>query len=626
MSAAVKAVVATLALGAQIQSAEAEGFERLATFKGIGGVGGFTVAPGPAKDSEWYYASFTYVGVGKSFEIVGVDPDTGTSRVFRSPVQTEQGARAVIAGPDGRVYIGTQPHAHLMRLDPQKGVLEDLGQPAANAQYLWALCVGADGRIYGGTYPSAQLIRYDLRSNKSEDLGRMDPVQEYARYIAASDDGFVYIGIGSIKANVVAYEIATGKHAEILPTAYQSTGFAGVLRGKDGRVYGYVGSQYFKFSGWTVTPVDRKDTEGSSPVNRLRDGRVVSLQSGSFAIMEPKTRAVSQIPVSYRGKELSLFRLGAGPDGAIYGSTAIPLHLMRLDPGPLVLSELAELGTGEVYSFLSKPPYLLMAAYSELAPLMRLDLRKPISIPADRGDNPELVTFPGMDGSWRPQAMIAGPDGNVYIGAVAGYGKLSGDLVAWDVPAEKIVSYHDVVPQQGIASLVVWNGQLVGGTTIAGGGGSHSAAAQAVLFLWDTHQKRKTFEIAPVPGAAAITDLTLTSDGIIWGIAAQSVFAFDPVHLRVVNTSPLPFTPIYNSVAIDSEGRIWGLAEQGVFVIDQKTKKAALANKSPCTITTGFAAVGNVFYFACQADLWRYHLPSGRQTGEFSPAEPYGRR
>jgi len=584
---------------------------RLATYRGLGGVLASTVGPGPAPGSERLYQSYIYIG--GTLDLVSIDPETGRHQVFEAPVKSESGAWGLVAGPDGRIYLGTLPHAHLLRLDPATGEFADLGQPSESEQYIWQLAVGADGKLYGCTYPSAKLVRYDPATGRSEDLGRMDPVEQYARHVAASDDGFVYVGIGTSTAHLVAYEIATGEHRDVLPEAYRVTGTATVHRSDDGRVYAQAGGQTFWLDRWQVVPVD--DAARRAPANRLRDGRLVEVAKGTVRVRDPRTGDEQVHPFRYTGKAIDVFRLGLGPDGLLYGSSVLPIHFFRVEPRTGGLEEIGRLGGGEFYSFLRLGRWLLGAAYSGDAPLMRYDPRRPFAPGRDAQSNPVLITYEGQNSAWRPMAMIAGPDGQVYLGAVAGYGLLGGPLVVWDPATDRVQSFHHVVRDQSVVSLAVAGELIVGGTTIGGGGGSHPTQTEARLFLWDPATQQKLFECVPVPGATQITDLIATPNGRVYGIAATAgratLFTFDPVARCMVHTAALPFArAIYNSVAVAPDGRVWGLADRGIFAIDPESDSVQLVTELPERITAGFACDGHHLYFACGPAIYRYSLPA----------------
>lgn len=589
----------------------------LATYRGLGGVLATVAGPGPAPGSERLYQSYIYIG--GTLDLVSIDPETGEHQVFEAPVKGESGAWALVAGPDGRIYLGTLPHAHLLRLDPATGEFVDLGRPSESEQYIWQLANGADGRLYGCTYPSAKLVRYDPAMGRSEDLGRMDPVEQYARHVAASDDGFVYVGIGTSAAHLVAYELATGEHRDVLPEAYRVTGTAIVYRGEDGLVYAQAGGQAFRLDRWQVVPV-AAEAARRAPANRLRDGRMVDVAGSTVRVRDPRSGAEQVHPFRYTGKTIDVFRLGLGPDGRLYGSSVLPIHFFRVDPLAGGLEEIGRLGGGEFYSFLQLGSWLLGAAYGGDAPLMRYDPWRPFAPGRDAQSNPVLVTYEGQDSGWRPMAMVAGPDGKVYLGAVAGYGLLGGPLVIWDPATDRVQSFHHVVRDQSVVSLAVAGGLIVGGTTIGGGGGSRPTQREAKLFLWDPATQQKLFECVPVLGAGQITDLITAPNGRVYGIATAAaaadqaiLFAFDPPARQVVHTAALPFArAIYNSVAIAPDGRAWGLADRGIFAIDLESGRVQLVAETPERITAGFAFDGQNLYFACGPAIYRYTLPAER--------------
>lgn len=598
-----------LALAAASFPAQGQGTcEELGRHRGLGSLSTSTVAPGPAAASERLYLSYLYVN--HTLDIVAVDPATGEHRVFPNPVPDEYGAHGMTAGPDGNVYIGTLPHAHLLKLDPKAGTLEDLGRPAPTEQYIWELTTGSDGNVYGVTYPEARLVRYDPVRKTSEDLGRMDPLEQYARWIAASDDGFLYIGIGTVKANIAAYEIATGRSRRILPEAYQTPALARVYRGEDGRVYGRVGAAHFRLGGWEATPIPASEAAPPRARNRLRDGRLVHVEHGKVRVADPRTRDAVEHPYSYAGNELALFRIGFASNGVLYGSSVLPIYLVRWDERTRTFPAIGALGGGEVYSFLAKDHYLLMAAYSAAAPLMQFDTRRPFSRGGGEA-NPRLLAADIVPGDWRPEAFIHGPDGKVYLGAVSSYGKLGGPLVEWDVDAGVVNRFDHVVDDQSVISLAAWKGLIVGGTTVRGGGGSRPTAKEAKLFLWDPAARRKLFETVPVPGASAINNLIVAASGMVYGMAGETLFVFDPARREVVERTQMPFrAAIYNAVAAGPDGRIWGLTREGVFVIHPETRQVTWAAKAPRPITGGFALRGNAVYFISGASVWRCPLPA----------------
>lgn len=591
-------------------------FDLLATYRGLGSMVASAVGPGPTPGSQRLYLSYLYLD--KTIDVVAVDPATGEFQVFANPAPTEYGARCMVAGPDGKIYLGTLPAAHFLVLDPKQGTLKDLGRPSKTEQYIWEMAFGPDGKLYGATYPQSKLVRYDPSSGALEDLGRMDPKEEYAHYVAAGADGFVYVGIGTSQSNIAAYQISTGEHREILPAEYQGVEQARVYRGKDGKVYGRAASRYFRLEGWKATLISSSEISPQALQNTLADGGVVSLNKRTVRVTY-SAGATTQADFAYKGNELSVFRVGFGPDGKLYGSSVLPIHLLVYKPAGGEMEELGDLGGGEIYSFLSRGDSLLMAAYSGSAPLMKYDPRKPFSPGQATENNPKLVTFSGSDSGWRPQAMIQGSDGRVFLGAVSGYGLLGGPMTIWNPDTGDIIGFPHIVKDQSVVTLAAFDNLIVGGTTIGGGGGSFATQKDAKLFIYDLKQKMKTSETVPLAGAGTINDLIAAPNRLVYGLVGKAMFTFDPATAQVKDLLPMTITgAIYNSIAVGPDGLLWGLCSSGVFTIDTSTNTATLVAKAPETITGGFAVDATGIYYASVAKIYRYNFP---HPGEVPPLD-----
>ena len=592
---------------AQAPQAASPQFQLIASFQGLGGMVASTAAPAPTPGSERIYASYLYDD--STLDVVAIDPDTGAAEVFHNPVRGEFGARNIAVGPDGDVYLGTLPHAHFLHLDRKAHRLVDLGQPSKDEEYIWDVAFGADRKLYGVTYPGCRLVRYDPATGKLSDLGKMDPTEKYGRWIVGGHDGYLYIGIGTAKANVAVYDTHTGEMREVLPKDAQIVGTAQTYLAVDRKVYATVGDRLFSLSGFTAREIPATEKVQAVNPDILKDGRVVNLEPGGrMTVLDPKTHRETRLKIAYDGEKLQLFRIGFGPDNVLYGSSILPIHFVKVDLTSRSIENVGHLGEGEVYSFLAHRKRLLMGTYAGMAPLMSYDPAEKMK-PAKDG-NPALVDFAGSDWHWRPQAMIEGDDGVVYVGGTAGYGQLEGPLVAWDVPAGAH-GYGDLVHNQSVISLASWNGNIVGGTTTLGGGGSHPTEENARVFLWNEAGKKLRWSLAPVPAANSITDLITSKSGLIYGIAVgkeqNTLFTIDPQHQKVIARQTLPFhSVVYNGVASVNDGSVWGLAEEGVFRIDDRRHQATLVAHSPEPITGGFALRGDSIYFVSGSDVYRF--------------------
>jgi len=602
-------------------------FQLIGTYTGIGGLLASAVAPGPTPGSERLYATYSYSG--NTFDVLSIDPDTGDTTVIHNPIAGESGVWAMTLGPDGNVYLGTLPHAHFLKLDTQSGTLVDLGRPSSTEAYIWSVTFGSDNRLYGATYPTCRLVRYDPATGKLADLGTIDPTQQDARFVAASKDGLIYVGVGPSNANFAVYQISTGQHTEILPSAQQAVAFAKVFVGIDGDVYGSVNGVEYKLSQSAATKLSPGDAVPEAPDNVLSDGRTVSIEeslsaSGSevitLVVTDPTAGATVEHQLAYQGEEMPLMRIGFGPSGVLYGSTAIPANFFQVDRSHNSLEQIGVVGGGEVFSFLSYGNSLLMGAYSGLATLMSYQPGIPFS-QAVKSMNPGLVNFKGDDDSWRPEAMIDGLNGNVYAGAVAGYGLIESPLIQWNA-ASRSVQLFDIVPNQSVVSLATWQDFIIGGTSSSGGPGSHPIKADAQLFMWNPSTQEVEFQVAPVAGAAAITDLIAAPNGLVYGIADNTLFEFNPQTQQVINSHILPFSNVvYNSVSADDAGRIWGLAESGIFVVDTAKFSTTMIPSSPLQITGGFAMANGIIHFISGPSIYSYMIPLAAAAVAVSPAQ-----
>jgi hypothetical protein len=337
----------------------------------------------------------------------------------------------------------------------------------------------------------------------------------------------------------------------------------------------------------------------------------VGYEGPTVSVTDPKTGETQRRETGYRGKGQALFRIGLGPDGQLYGSTAMPIHFLRADPDSDQWVELGRPGGGEFYSFVAHGDVLIGAAYSGDAPLMVYRPGQPWAPDTKPSGNPWLIHYEGENAGWRPMAMIAGPGGKVYLGAVSGYGLLGGPLCVLDPATGQVEQYLHFVPDQSVVALALLpDGRLVGGTTIGGGGGSHATQTEAKLFLWDPEKREKLLETVPVPGEGTITALAVGKDGMVYGFAGPTLFVFDPQQRKVIDSAPHGLgTIIYNAVVPGPEGNLYGLASNGIFTLDLATRRPRILAAYPGGIHGGCALRRKEIFFTSGPQIVSYALP-----------------
>lgn len=593
------------------------------------GLMGTLVGPGPEPGSERIYFNFRQDG-GKLF-LVAVDPETGASEQFASPAGT--GAWGLIAGPDGKIYLGThegpdpQDNGQILVFDPQQPDkrIQIAGRPAESETYLWMFAQGPDGKLYAGTYPSAKIVSYDPATGAMADHGVMDETQMYTRNIVAGPDGMLYTGIGYGRANIVRFDPATGEKAAILPDEYrrdplQTT--ASVWLGVDGAVYVSALKLVESNGAKSTESVTLKVVEGAlAPAENppaaqdaytLKDGRRVlnATLDGTYELHHPDG-AVEKKTFAYAGDGAGLFIVANGPLGRIYAGSYMPNEIAWYDPETGAMENPgnpSEVG-GEIYSMLIDGPWLYTCSYPGSF-LSKWDPAKPWNYGREAENNPRGFGPLGK-GHLRPRAMIHGDDGRIYIGSFPEYGMHGGAMAVWDPKTDALLAnYHNLVPNQSIISLAYDAGTnlVFGGTSTQGGGGTEPIEKEARFFAFDPAAKKLVRDIVPVPGSAYIRALCQVGRRL-YGIAGgDTLFVYDIDAAEVVHAGSLGVGSVLDcALRLWTDGKLYAVASKKIVRIDPATYAVEVLAEYPETIRCGMAIDGRGIYFGVRAELVRYN-------------------
>jgi streptogramin lyase len=577
---------------------------------------GSVVGPDRSGEKDTVYLNFMQ-NAGRLF-LLAVDPETGKAEQYYSP--QDSGGWATVLGPDKKIYIGTFGHGLLLRFDPAKPDegIQVVGRPAPTESYIWQLVLGKDGKLYGCTYPQARLVSYDPASGAMEDLGRMSETEMYARSVAVGADGRVYVGIGMVKPDLVMYDPATREHRSAIPKQWSEIRGVSVIQGAAGKVYAHIShrnpatgimvSRLYRVEGGELTPDDRPEY----PVQKFRNGRVlstvdISSEKGQLVILDPQTRQTSSVGFKYEGEGCGIFMVGAGPEGCVYGSTAMPLEVFRHDPRSNKSEHLGNMPGGEVYSMVERQGKLYLCYYGGSV----MNLYDPKNPTWNWGTSPDCNprSFGSLgDGHLRPRAMIYGPDGLIYIGSHPPYGQLGGAMAVWDPAQNKVIeNYRNLVKNQSIAALAYEpeSGLVFGGSGNYGGGGTSPSEKEAMFFAFDPRKKEKVFETALVPGAQTYQAM-VAARGRVFVAVGSTLYAFDPQSRGVVRETALPGGQVEISLGLHTDGQLYGLCSAGVYTVNPETHERKLLARSPVPVNCGFALTDTGIYFGSGANLWRY--------------------
>ncbi len=560
-------------------------FEKVGAFNGRGGDNSGMIGPGPG-GTQRFYVCYTYI---KDLDLVAYDLQNGTHKIWKND---QGGAWAMELGNDNRLYLGTYFNGHVLRLDPETDKLDDLGQAIPGEEYIWDFSRGSDGMIYGATYPGAKLLQVDPGSGKMADLGRMDSHENYNRRLCAAPDGWVYCGIGSEHGNITAYNIATKELRSLIPDAERKPGFGLVILGDDGYAYGRFLDKSYRLRDGAATPI--ADLPPVKSRTLLKDG----------------TQA--HIAHLYPGRELPLFRIAAGPDSIIYGSTIIPEYLFKYDPASGQRETMGLIPGAEAYSMEAAHDKLFIASYTA-ATLQIYDPKKPFDPGTKLTNNPRF--FGGMAPNQdRPYDMAVGADGKVYMACVPSYGNFGGAIAWYDPAADKVEYISSPIKDQAIASVCALpNGMMLFGTSTEGGPGTEPRTKEAVLFLWDPKTRQTVWSIVPLPGVSILQNLTLGGDGLLYGGTDDRMFVLDPTHHDKIFDCPIKSEGriVRAGLLTLKDGRAAAITTNGACLLKFSRGKLNLKyfGTSGIKLDSGKAVVGEWLYAVSQTDLFRCRIP-----------------
>ncbi|MBM3262716.1 MAG: hypothetical protein FJY97_04735 [candidate division Zixibacteria bacterium] len=316
--------------------------------------------------------------------------------------------------------------------------------------------------------------------------------------------------------------------------------------------------------------------------------------------------------------------LNLGPDGKIYGSTIISMHLFSFNPETRQLCDLGRVGwgSGEVYDVIAHDGKMYMGSYTG-AYWGVYDPAKPWNPRRDTEGmteeaNPRCLGKIGHNMN-RPFEYAVGPDDRIYIACRANYGITGGGLGLYDPSVGSLGVYRD--PDQSVQCVTADRRFVYGGTSMSGGRGCVDTTTEARLFVFDPRTQRRIYTCIPVSGAMAVTSLAVGgATGLVYGSTSTSeLFAFCPDRRQVVGrwrlrSSGTPLMGVPETYGIihltpGSDGNLYGVTRTDVFKLDTHTDRIEYLDTPPIPdlyqIVEGSPGV---FYIGARGHLLEYHL------------------
>lgn len=574
------------------------------------------------QDPEGFYVAwpgFREPSLGKA-ALVGVRTDTGDI-IWNDLSQYGEGFVTLTRGADGNIYAYAGNPGCFLRYDVARRELQDLGVPADPASYYPSGAIGPDGRFYVGSYPRATLVCCDTRTGKIENLGRIatDERQFYIYpTVAVSDDNVVYCPVGLHHMELWAYDVRTGNRKQILPPELtELQGAPTVWTGADGQVYGKGGNTVFLCQPDRIVTGRTESERGKKPL--LAGDKLVGAidGAGKLSLTDARTGEVTSLQTRYEGRRARIASVSCERDGKVYGSCLHPARSFCYDTRTGSLTDLGILATGQhmVYDTISLPEGLFLCSYFGA----HIDVYDPAR-PIVKGTNPRYLG--NASGHERPIQWCLGPDGMLYVGTEPVKGRLGGALVrvnpkdlslrVWPTPiSNQSIEYIAAIPETG---------EVFCTTSIRGGTSAIPTEKEGCAFLWDTKREEMVFRAEPVHGTQTYGRAVRARNGLIYGLASEKYYAFDPKTRTVLFIGDLPVKDLHfpqlNREPVGPRGLLYGLGDDAVFSIDPADHSARIVARDPSLGSPGergafgfYVTQDGVLYYGSEATLMRCKLP-----------------
>lgn len=512
--------------------------------------------------------------------VLQINPETGFSRQFVSEVPKSNYPTATFMSRTGRLYIGAAYAGHLLCFDPEKDTLEYLGAiNPGGATFPCRIDEDSNGQIWIGSYGSADLTNFDPETGQFTRHGRMDDIDMY-NYPLVNKDGSIACLIRMTRPHVVVFDPKTGEKRKVGPITTKGEDTIDLRRGIDGWLYIESSLGNFRIEGFEAVSVDTLP-EPSHVTTSLPDGTTfVFADAQQLLYRKLETRKpdgeTRTFTLNYEASGSDIFYVHAGPDGCIYGSSILPLHLFRYNPqnGELVNLGKCSSATGEAYSMANLDGKIYISSYPG-ATISEYDPTKTYNFGNQPGDNPrDLGRIDDI--SYRPRCTLAGPLGRVWTASIPDYGRWGGPLSYYDPTTGKKKAYYRICGDASCYTLAHLKDQnlIAAGTSISGGSGTQPKVKQAMLFLWDYETEEKVWEGTLDRPVSTFNALLTGTDGKLYGTvhggdAPDELFVFDPESREFTNCIALPSgRPLDLGLQNGPDGKIYGFTNTCIYRLD----------------------------------------------------------
>ena len=560
---------------------------------------------------------FDYTG---GYALLMVDAETGKSEQFKMPFPPGGDTPySSILSSDNKFY--TLFNGFFAEFDPVKRAFTF--HKEVKRQMAMGMTEDHNGVIWAATYPNSGLVSFNPKTREMKDYGYVYQQNwyQYPRYVATDKAGWVYFGLGNTATQIIAYNPVSGEALPMFEEAERKRGIAYVYRDNDDKVYGQSlpGKEeaWFEFYKGIRSPVSNHQSNPAPIITgsqglfhtQFPDGKkikICDLTDRKLIVEDPATKTSKEVSLDYTSQGAIVMGVGTSPEGKIVGGTAFPMRYFSYDPKKDTWENLY--APGQYNAMARQGDSMFFGVYPSGA-LQRWDGNKAT----------KLIECP-LD-IHRPHRLLAYSDGKTLImGGTPEYGYTGGGLLFWDRQknAGTLLKDSNIVLDQSTMSLVsLPGGNLLGGTTTMPGTGGLKKAKEAELYIMNVKSKKISWRKALFPGVQNYTDMCMTPEGLVYGIAdRKTFFVFDPkkkaitYQFDLVQQFGLTTAEQCPRVFVSGPGKkIYILFRKGIALVEPKTHQINMLAASPVPIDGGGDYLDGRIYFVGGSHLFSYELP-----------------
>jgi hypothetical protein len=574
-------------------------------------------------------------------ELLLIDLKTGKGKSYKCPAG--QGGWALMEVPGNRLVVGTFYDGQYMVFDlNKKQFIKSVGFPGES--YIWEFALGSDGRLYGGTYAGGKLLSLDLNDYTVRDCGAPAPPNMYLRNLSSLPDGRILCNFGMEKPTTLIYDPKTSKF-EPVPKQLE-----GLTKGISWNGYFLAGSRAFKGAdleeqkqlpiplvegetGYWIDPGSstadtlvlakgseiytyQKGDKSLTQVNKteLKGGRLLDSSAGKvvgirgqdyFILAKGKKTTFKRMPMIPGSRETLFLR--ADGKGNLWGGPSFGQTLFQLDPKSGKFTNTATVcdGGGEVYDACFIGNEVFAVAYSG-GDIIRYNPSQPWD--QFNNINPKTIFSVGAKGYIRPVGGVSvGPDGKLYSGWMAGYGKYGGAIAITDPSSGETKLIENPLGEMAVYGLAVDKSNLYIGTSTSANGlpnkpsgvvefGVMGIAGSKILF-------RKEF---PGTSGVHIAGIDLTLGKVVVEVD-NKLMLFDTGKMSFEDQLPADIPLVTSYCSTVYKGCFYYSSQKSIIKMDLSTLKWQTVAEMPETARNVAVASGKI-YVSCGASV--YEVPA----------------